>query len=85
MLECYLGHVNVDLVGPLPPSCGLIYLFTVVESDVAADVARAFIRVWVARFGVPSDILSDGGLQFTSTIWGEIGQSLRIRLHRTTT
>ena len=55
VLERRFDHVNVDLVGPLPPSHGFTYLFTMVDrttrwpeavplsSTTAPDLARAFI------------------------------------------
>ena len=53
-------------------------------STAAADVARAFIITWVARFGVPSDISSDLGPQFTPGLWNTMAESLGTKLHRTT-
>uniref|UniRef100_A0A674MCK3 Gypsy retrotransposon integrase-like protein 1 n=1 Tax=Takifugu rubripes TaxID=31033 RepID=A0A674MCK3_TAKRU len=61
--ERRFDHVHVDLVGPFPP-----YLLTMVDrttrwpeavplqSATSAEVARAFIGTWVARFGPPADI-----------------------------
>lgn len=94
--EKRFGHVHVDLVGPLPPSHGFTHLFTTVDrttrwpeavplaSMTSADVARAFIATWVARFGVPSDVSSDRGPQFTSELWSVVAQGLGVKLHRTT-
>ena len=82
------AHVHVDLVGPLPASKGYTHLLTVIDrftrwpeaiplaqTDTAA-IGRAFALHWVARFGVPSDITSDRGAQFTSAIWRAIAESL---------
>ncbi|KAJ8406811.1 hypothetical protein AAFF_G00297270 [Aldrovandia affinis] len=78
--ERRFDHVNVDLVGPLPPSHGYTYLFTMVDrttrwpeavplsSTTSADLARAFIGTWVVRFGTPSDLSSDRGPQFTGAV-----------------
>uniref|UniRef100_A0A8C5DEF6 Gypsy retrotransposon integrase-like protein 1 n=1 Tax=Gouania willdenowi TaxID=441366 RepID=A0A8C5DEF6_GOUWI len=94
--ERRFDHVNIDLVGPLPPSHGFTYLLTMVDrttrwpeavplsSTSAADVARAFIGTWVARFGTPSDLSSDRGAQFTSEIWNVVARDLGVKLHRTT-
>jgi hypothetical protein len=73
-------HVHVDLVGPLPTSAeGFKYLFTMVDRSsrwleaapwktmAAEDCVDALISSWVARFGVPTIITSDQGLQFTSS------------------
>ena len=94
--ERRFDHVNLDLVGPLPTSQGFTHLLTMVDrttrwpeavplvSTAAADVARAFIITWVARFGIPSDISSDRGPQFTSGLWNTVAESLGTKLHRTT-
>ncbi len=75
-------HVHVDLVGPLSTVCGgERYLFTMIDrtsrwieavplKDMeAATCADAFVATWVARFGVPAQLTSDRGRQFTSAIW----------------
>ncbi|KAJ8389881.1 hypothetical protein AAFF_G00113500 [Aldrovandia affinis] len=94
--ERRFDHVNVDLVGPLPPSHGYTYLFTMVDrttrwpeavplsSTTSADLARAFIGTWVVRFGTPSDLSSDRGPQFTSELWSAVAEGLGVKLHRTT-
>ena len=90
------GSLHVDLVGPLPPSEGHQYLFTIVDrysrwpeaiplaDATTASCATAFIRSWVARFGVPDHIVSDRGAQFTSALWRELHATLGVR-HQTTT
>ena len=94
--ERRFAHINVDIVGPLPPSHGYTYLFTVVDRytrwpealplrDITtASCARAFTLGWIARFGVPEDISSDRGVQFTSQLWADVSQLLGMALHRTT-
>ena len=74
------AHVHVDLVGPLPASRGHMHLLTVIDrftrwpeaiplaQTETASVGRAFALHWIARFGVPADITSDRGPQFTSKI-----------------
>ncbi|GFR97534.1 Pol polyprotein [Elysia marginata] len=63
--------LHVDLVGPLPESQGMIYLFTIIDRFTrwpeavplpdahASTCATALLHHWVARFGVPEDITSD--------------------------
>merc|ERR1712219_102200 len=46
----------------------------------ASTCATALIRNWIQRFGLPSDIRSDNGVQFVSALWKEIHQSLGIQL-----
>ena len=91
-----LQHVNVDLVGPLPPCQGFSYLLTIVDRytrwpeaipipDQTIDtVAQAFITHWISRFGVPTDITSDRGAQFTSALWAGLGHLYGAQLHFTT-
>ena len=89
-------HINVDIVGPLPPSQGYPYLFTIVDrftrwpeaiplSDISASTcARALVSHWVSRFGLPSEISSDRGVQFTSKLWETMAQMLGMQHSRTT-
>ena len=65
------GSLHVDLVGPLPESEGHKYLFTIVDrfsrwpeaiplkDMTAVPCARAFLRHWVSRYGLPSDVTSE--------------------------
>ncbi len=84
--DARFDHVHLDLVGPLPPSNGYVYLLTCVDRftwwpeaipipDCTADtVARAFIQTWVSRFGVPSTVTTDCGRQFESLLWKALTQ-----------
>ena len=90
------SHIHVDLVGPLPQSCGFSYLFTIIDrstrwpeaiplqSTTAEDCARVLLRSWIPLFGVPSIITSDRGAQFTSSIWSTLCKFLGI-VHSPTT
>ena len=78
------GSIHVDIVGPLPTSESKTYLFTIVdrftrwpevipmEDSATETCARALIRHWIARFGVPDDLTSDRGPQFTSHLWADL-------------
>ena len=89
-------HINIDIVGPLPQSRDYTYLFTIVDrltrwpeanpitDATATTCARALAQNWIARFGVPSDMTSDRGKQFTSQIWTELSKIFGTQLHYTT-
>ena len=88
--------LHLDLVGPLPESEGKTYLLTIIDrysrwleavplsSTTAADCAQALLHHWVSRFGVPQDVTTDQGPQFTSVLWQELMSALGIKALRTT-
>ena len=70
-------HIHVDIVGPLPPFNGFIYLFTIVDrwpeaiprNDITSTpVPKRLISYWIARLGIPIDLSSDRGAQLTSQL-----------------
>jgi cleavage and polyadenylation specificity factor subunit 1 len=90
-------HIHVDLVGPLPVSAeGYQYLFTVIDRSTrwaealplmvvaTADCVDALISGWVARFGVPTLITSDCGVQFAPALWAALMKKLGVRHVMTT-
>ena len=94
--EKRFSHIHVDLVGPLQPSAGYTHLLTIVDrttrwpeviplrETTSVECARALIGGWISRFGIPIDITSDRGPQFTSALWSTISQQLGVQVHRTT-
>jgi len=50
----------------------------------ATSCARALMSHHIAQFGVPTDISSDRGPQFTSNPWTALWKLLGAQLHRTT-
>ena len=90
------GSLHVDLVGPLDESEGMKFFFTIVDrftrwpeaiplpDSTSETCARALIRHWISRFGVPDDITSDRGPQFTSHLWSELNRLLGISASNTT-
>lgn len=61
-----------------------MYLLTVIDwmtrwlegfplmNVMAEECANAFKIEWVACYGVPADIMSDHGRQFTSALWSHM-------------
>lgn len=89
-------HIHVDLVGPLPSSQGFTHLFTIVDrftrwpeavplsETTAKSCARALLLHWVARHGIPKQITSDRGAQFTSSLWSSLCSLLGTEVSHTT-
>ena len=75
----------------------MTYLFTIVDRYTrwakAIPMAgcstetciKGFLRYWITRFGVPGDVTSDRGPQFTSELWTELNRLLGISASNTTT
>ena len=88
--------IHIDIVGPLPHSQGYTYILTCVDrftrwpeaipltSITSEAVAQAFIMGWIARFGIPSYIITDRGWQFESQLWNNLMALLGIKRSRTT-
>ena len=47
----------------------------------AASTAHLFFDFWVSRFGVPSKLISDRDVRFTSTFWNTLLRCLNCRLN----
>lgn len=95
MPECPFSHVHIDTVGSLPPH-RYTHLLTCfdqmtrwseaipVSYTIYESYAWAFIGQWVTWSGVPSNLTSNKGLQFCSSLWHDIADALRVTLHQTT-
>ena len=80
-LDARFYSVNLDIVGPLPPSKGFIYFLTCIDrftclpeaipiANITMEtVAQVFVNIWILRFGVPVTITTDCGSQFESGLW----------------
>ena len=94
--DARFDHVHVDLLGPLPPSNGCVYLLTCIDRftrwpeaipipDATANTAaRAFTQTWSSRFGVPSTVTSDRDAQFESRLWKALSELLGVKHSRMT-
>lgn len=88
--------IHMDIVGPLPPSGGFLYILTMVDrftrwpeaypmrDMTATTVARHFVSQYVSRFGVPLRITTDRGSQFESRMFDEMTKLLGTHHLRTT-
>ena len=54
------------------------------QDATTESCARAFVRHWLPRFGVPNTIVSDRGPQFTSKLWESLNKLLGISASTTT-
>jgi transposase InsO family protein len=51
---------------------------------MAAGCTEVMIGNWISRFGLPVQLTSDRGPQFTSALWGQLCQCLGITVKLTT-
>ncbi|XP_062601794.1 uncharacterized protein LOC134263457 [Saccostrea cucullata] len=92
LIDTPFERVAVDLVGPLSPITdkGNRYILTVVDYSTrypeavalknidTETVAEALVEIF-SRVGIPKEVLSDMGTQFTSNIMKEVGRLLSFK------
>lgn len=88
--------IHIDLIGPLPISQGFRYCLTTIDrftrwpeviplADITAEtVAKALISGWIARFGCPTDVVTDQGRQFESALFKCLATFVGFKHRRTT-
>ena len=61
------------------------HFLAISESSSAERQTQIYVREVVARHGVPTSIVSDRDVRFTSRFWKKFHEELRTRLHFSTT
>lgn len=87
------SHIALDFVTGLPPSAGNTAILTIVDwfsktahfvalpkSPTALETAKLLTQHVFCLHGIPQDIISEGGPQFTSQVWREFCSELRGQL-----
>ena len=84
-------ELNLDLIGPLPPSRGYHYILTITDRftkgnfaiaipDAKSDtIATYFLNQYISMFGVPKIIVTDNASYFTSYSWSKFMSFLNVK------
>ena len=80
--------IHMDIVGPLPECNGYQYILTILDRKTrwpeaipirqitTQSVVAVLLNTWIARFGVPKNIITDQGTQFESAMFNQLTKSL---------
>lgn len=87
------SDVSMDFIVDLPASGGFTTIFVVVDrlskmahflpmkgTPSALETANIFLKEIIRLHGVPKNIVSDRGVQFTSKFWRELCKALNIKV-----
>ncbi|KAL1022407.1 hypothetical protein UPYG_G00026550, partial [Umbra pygmaea] len=87
--RCPWSHVCLDFVTGLPPSDGNTVILTVVDRftkfalylsltklPTAKEMADILVKEVFHQYGLPVDVVSDRGPQFTSVVWREFCRAI---------
>ena len=89
------AHIHADLT-TMPESNGYRHLLTIVDrytrwpqaiplKDISTEsVVDAIVHGWVSSFGIPQNITTDRGSQFTSAVWSQLLKTWGIKSNLTT-
>ena len=90
--------VHMDIVGPMAREShtGKKYILTIMDrfsrwveawpmrSENTVTICRIFWEQWICRFGSPTELITDQGVQFESKLFKAFCDRMGIRKHRTT-
>ena len=65
------GHDNIHIITMIDGFTRWVGLYAVPDAT-AQTAARVALLDWVGRFGVPLQLMTDGGTQFTNELWDEL-------------
>lgn len=89
-------HINIDIIGRLPPSGEYNYCLTIIDrfsrwpeaipirDQTAETISKALHKHWFSKYGVPARITTDQGRQFESDLFNALARLVGCKHLRTT-